>query len=476
MKIFLQSFDILDRFQRCAPLAAVLLSATCVGNDGKRCPLFHGSLAPELFSRNDPHTQLPDRAPISINLSNLLVLSNTITWAHTVSLSSFDKVTKDIFKNITNSLVNTRYSSRSIKTVHINLLLRYKVRFDPTPTTKFLENHCTALECLTIRARDDFDLSFLQKRSQTLSHLELAMTEQSLLSIPFAELGNLRKLEIVVPFKKVFAQIAKCPALEVLIFSNKCQDWLVHPLHDALKHLKALKYLRELELRAAESISAECLTETLSSFAFLRRLHVAENVVNADTFRQLICPLEEVSCLYDHLDDETIESICEITTLRCVALAASPNVTATGWKCLLSLPLLRTLKLSSKQQEFNILVLEIICSISSLRVLHLHSVAFADSWFESISKLENLEILHCGNDLNYFFGESRINGSGLHHLYKMKSLRKLTLHPSNNFQLYKLAELWQRMQSLTIDVGLYGHSVLVKYFEEAAAGLRRERE
>ncbi len=50
-------------------ILAVLLSATCVGNDGRSCPLFHGSLAPMIFGKTSDE-----------KLRRLLLKSNNITW------------------------------------------------------------------------------------------------------------------------------------------------------------------------------------------------------------------------------------------------------------------------------------------------------------------------------------------------------------------------------------------------------------
>jgi hypothetical protein len=471
MKIYLQSFDFLDQFQLCAPLAAVLLSATCVGNDGKRCPLFHGSLAPELFSRTDPHMRVLGVPPPMKSLMILLLHSNNITWAHTMSLSPYGEITIDIdreIKNVINTLIETRYSSRSIKRVYIHLSATLTA-----PLLTFIENHCIALESLRLRCDVSVDFRFLSKRASTLVHLHLTVVDEgSVLTVPFEQLSHLRSLEIDCPYRSLFAQIAKCPALEVLIIASPLNDRL---LENDFRELKKLTNLRELSVEYLSNVSMECINETLSSFEFLRKLNIP--TVNADTFRLFICPLEDLRFRHHDVDDEMMENMCEIQTLKTLALAVSSKITVTGWKRLTKLPLLQSLTLLGNQQLTRE-ALEVICSISSLRILKFTGNAFEDFWFEPISKLENLEVLDCGG---MFFAATRITGSGLHHLYKLKSLRKLVMRPSPNLRPDMFADLMKRMQSLTLtfvfDSG--SHTKIQKYIqeqEEAKAGTRRERE
>jgi len=95
--------------------AAVLLSATCKGNDPllPLCPLFHGSLGPMLFSDIGVVDYERKRyiSGIEVHLQSLLINSHNITWSNHVYFP-FDKTR---CQQLCDILSKTRYSSRSIK-------------------------------------------------------------------------------------------------------------------------------------------------------------------------------------------------------------------------------------------------------------------------------------------------------------------------------------------------------------------------
>jgi hypothetical protein len=94
----------------------VLLSATCVGNDAKSCPLFHGSLAPMIFSRikfDGREREVTRRVRFRLQL--FLLQSNNITWINHIS---FLHVSRHPDTTV-NALSQKRYIAASVKSVEI---------------------------------------------------------------------------------------------------------------------------------------------------------------------------------------------------------------------------------------------------------------------------------------------------------------------------------------------------------------------
>jgi hypothetical protein len=461
MKIWLNAFEFAHpTIKYNAQVAAILFSATCVGNDGKRCPLFHASLAPELFS-----------ASYKLEFQNLLLLSNNITWARAVQFWFVKQLSHHY--NILNTLTNTRYSSRSIKTVIMYVVCDVNV----IPYFKFIENHCIALEHFEVTTNHVvglFDFTFLSTRAQTLVSLDLEIRNNStasLLSVPFDRLVRLRKLELYQINNAICEHFTKCPSIERLLI------WFAYDITDeGFSQLKKLENLRELVFNARiTTVSSECLNDTLSSLEFLRKLHISCQSLNAETFRQITGPLDDFRCssrfddgITDRLDYEMMEHLCEIKTLKILDFGAVRCVTKAGWEHLTKLPLLQSLLVDTR--DLSKKALENICSISSLRRLRFDDTAFTDDWFEQISKLVNLEQLECL--------AGKFTGSGFHHLYAIKSLRKLDLLCAPNCQIEKVVELQKRMPFLTLNLPRDVEIAVKKYFadEEAMPGTRRERQ
>jgi hypothetical protein len=112
------------------PIAVLLFSATCVGNDGKSCPLFHSSLAPMIMS--ELHR--------CYKLAILLLQANTITWTQNLVLDTAE--TQKHVDKIIELLPKTRYSCRTIRSVELSS--------NPSPVNaskviEFLTQHCEAL-------------------------------------------------------------------------------------------------------------------------------------------------------------------------------------------------------------------------------------------------------------------------------------------------------------------------------------------
>jgi hypothetical protein len=111
-------------------LAAVLLSAQCSNAQGISTPLFHGSLAPKLFS--DPELW---------SMRKFLLDSNNITWSHTLLIQKFDK--ESFVREMFSKLASTRYNSRSLTTLICNPPSR---RFAETEIADFVATHCKSLQ------------------------------------------------------------------------------------------------------------------------------------------------------------------------------------------------------------------------------------------------------------------------------------------------------------------------------------------
>jgi hypothetical protein len=155
MNIFIKSFSYPPRakkdeqtnFTHFPPqILAVLLSATCIGNDGRSCPLFHGSLAPMIFGKTDDD-----------KMRLLLLKSNNITWTQTVfrcnDLVRFATLQTEIFE----TLSKTRYSSKSLKTLQVMV----NIEDDKHDLLSFLQTDCEVLETLAIHSEGNFSLQEL---------------------------------------------------------------------------------------------------------------------------------------------------------------------------------------------------------------------------------------------------------------------------------------------------------------------------
>jgi hypothetical protein len=261
-------------------IAAVLLAATCVGNDGKSCPLLHGSLGPKFFSkiRNAPRLQL------------FLLHSDCITWTDTIHFPSHNDVENDADASysatlaICKRLAATRYSSESIKSIvwsPFSDQVYDEVRH-------FIKNHCHALESfyfgltryhLGKGKQDlfDYDLSFLshKKRSSSLRVLEFACEMKIACLEQIANVTSLRSLkhpEFSDYFggdgdddedAKAYLSLANLSGLEELD---------LHSIQNAKKIFPFLKCLTSLHLSSIKTTELKPITSLVN----LRRLCVAQ--------------------------------------------------------------------------------------------------------------------------------------------------------------------------------------------------------
>jgi hypothetical protein len=423
------------------PIAAVLLSATCVGNDGKQCPIFHGSLAPELFSSTRP--DLFDHTCSASKFQNLLLRSNCLTWTHTINLLSYYDTSVQICDSIMKTLSNTRYSCRSVRTLRISV----RDSHDQSPFLSFIENHCTVLEQLELQIERRIDLSFLVKRAQTLESLKLVLKKQgtlpsTVMTVPFDRLSHLRKLMLDDLLEKnSFEHLSKCRSIEVLEIRSHSSI-----VSDAdFLHFKKLVNLQELSIDfSIEHITSECFDEVLSSLPFLRKFHVGK-MMSETLFPHLpMCPLDDFSCS-GGFTDELIQRMSQIKTLKTLkSVTYLANMDALDWKPLTTLPVLHSL-LKIPTSQMSLESVKIICSISSLRILQFFGDGIVDDWFEPISIMIHLQELDCDYAV-------KVTGCGLHHIYEMKSLHKLSLFGNlRDCRMPHLAELQKRLPWLTLE-------------------------
>jgi hypothetical protein len=297
------------------------------------------------------------------------------------------------------------------------------------------------------------------------------------LSVPFHRLVHLKNLQIDEVDDEILKLISTCTLLETLSFPS---DSIGDVTIEGFEHLTKLKNLTEFWLITNSTpnflpfVSPECFNQTLGSFEFLRKIQIDDEydhgVITAETFRQLCCPLEDFDA-YLMWNDESIARLCEIKTLKILTIRGVQfKDPVTSWNRLTTLPRLLSLSFDVFCNSVNLDSLEIICRIPSLRMLYFRRSGFFDEWFEQIARLENLEVLECGDD-------SKITGSGFHHLYGMKSLYKFTVG-SSTCEVASLVELQKRMPSLTLKLSDRLEIEVKKYIEdeEAKAGTRRERE
>jgi hypothetical protein len=140
MNIFLETFSLIDSdvYGRGDPaIPCILLSANaCKGNDGKFCPLLHGSIAPKLFGKVGRF----------VYVDQLLLRSNNATWIPLIKFPiTLHGDLTEFAQNICRTLSSLKYSAKSIKTVKIDINLAT----DPICST-FIREHCTHLEDLKI--------------------------------------------------------------------------------------------------------------------------------------------------------------------------------------------------------------------------------------------------------------------------------------------------------------------------------------
>jgi hypothetical protein len=253
--------DFQTTFFRLPPqILVVLVSATCIGNDGRSCPLFHGSLAPMIFGKTGDE-----------NTRRLLLKSNNITWTQTVfwcNPDRFPTLQKEIFE----ALSETRYSSKSLKKLHGSLYCEE----DKRNLLSFLQTSCEALETLEIYGQSvDFSIEELAScRALTNSLTRLVW---SCLPIPTFDSLQLQHFNRLQEFRLSFI-------------------WLKD---DELHPLASLKNLRRLEFEWVEGFSGSFLDVVCSSLERLRIVEIrkCKHFDRVSGLKHLSNSLEELSLI-----------------------------------------------------------------------------------------------------------------------------------------------------------------------------------
>jgi hypothetical protein len=245
MNIFIKSFSYslfaeVDQqtkyFHHPTQILAVLVSATCIGNNGRsNCPLFHGSLAPMLFGKTSDE-----------RLRLLLLKSNNITWTQNVFRCDFHRF-PTLQKEFFETLSKTRYSSKSLK----KLQLWVRSQEDKRDVLSFLQTGCEVLETLEIRVRGtNFSLQELAScRALTNSLNRLVWAYEP------------------IPDAQQFQHFSRLQ--ELCLSETRMNDEELHPL-------ALLKNLRRLELYHVTSCSGSFLDVVCPSLERLRILEIRE--------------------------------------------------------------------------------------------------------------------------------------------------------------------------------------------------------
>jgi hypothetical protein len=206
-------------------ILVVLLSATCIGNDGRsNCPLFHGSLAPMIFGKTSDD-----------NMRHLLLKSNNITWVQTAGLN-----TKEFQQEMFDALSKTRYSSKSLKALQLDM--------SPEETRR------NSFSFLASPSRQVYD---------AIETLDI-----------FGEYNDFPVLEELGAISALTNSVSRliCRFMTILDFPQ----------------IQQFKRLRELQLHFAR-ISDEHLG-SLSSLKDLRRLELCDLSQCTGSFLDVVCP------------------------------------------------------------------------------------------------------------------------------------------------------------------------------------------
>jgi hypothetical protein len=227
-----------------AETAATLVSATCIGNEGKSCPLLHGSLGPMLLAKSEAKPQYKSNS----RFREFLLQSNCITWTPAISLMEGETASPEIISK----LPKTRYSSKSVKEVMITC-------FYNSDMLNFVRTNCPFLEKLTMIVGSEsyslmaalpnlttlVNLSFLPK---TLVYLHLHFSVDEVVAGGVNTLPDLPALRTLI-IKGCLSDsnlkhiCEKAPNLEVLEFNGG------ENLTDAgFQELQKLEFLNALSL------------------------------------------------------------------------------------------------------------------------------------------------------------------------------------------------------------------------------------
>jgi hypothetical protein len=373
--------------------AATLLSASCIGNDGKSCPLFHGSLAPMIFGGIHNESQF-----LALEF---LVHSNTITWVSSLHLPRDDST----LRTLIDILSKARYFSRSLKRLSF-----HAAALREEHVAAFLQNNCPVVESIDIQHRNWFvgeNIQIVAKSFPRLRSLDLSGTQKLV--------------------DEDLALLPKLTNIKELVLNGQDRLFTNSNHLSQTSYICAITSLESLSLFGCANVCDDFIEQIASSLPLLQHLNVA------------YCPLV------------TDKSLLHLTSakarLKSIVLAGCEKVTDAGMSHLSKIPTLCAIDLS---RIYNITDAgcEYLFSLSSsLNTLALPFCSqITDAGIKSLAKggcLENLDITDCSKitdeSLKALSGAnsplvvlvltacSKVTDEGLQHLAKIKTLQKLLL-------------------------------------------------
>jgi hypothetical protein len=291
----------------------VLSSATAIGNNKKCCSLFHGSLAPMIFSSIKYGA---DR-----RLHQLLLDSNSVTWVNQISFSSINSAQLDRLITI---LSQKRYISVSVKSVTIPFEYVRDPKFK-----QFLVSHCPRIETIfwhDLSCLNDDDVEFFCSNFSSLS--SFLLDESPITPIGIQHFSKLKKLKELSFYKtqlndECLAVIGSSSCLinlESLIF-HQCQSFT----DVGVRHLSKLPRLRNLCV-----FGSMIRDEGLEHISFIETLEI----------------LDLGRC--DYFTENGLRHLANLNNLQELDLSYCEQVTNSGLQHLLDCPFLKFDKLVTR--------------------------------------------------------------------------------------------------------------------------------
>jgi hypothetical protein len=227
-------------------ILAILLSAACIGNDGRSCPLFHGSLGPLLLAKTDNDAKL----------QQILAQSHNVTWTQAIHGTFRD------LRNVLSLLEKTRYSAKSLKTLEFYV----KTETQLAQILSFVKRHCQKLETLVLRA-EKARLDSTSFFSTLAAGCAETLTRLKIFHINLPDLSEIYQLEHLEEFELDSSDLGgvttqqfnkKVPKLKTLVLvelSGFDDDTFA-------AFLKTMPNLRHLELIKVRGVTGSFLEKT----------------------------------------------------------------------------------------------------------------------------------------------------------------------------------------------------------------------
>jgi hypothetical protein len=330
MNILQNSFSYFTFNNGASSISGILVSATCIGNDGKSCPLYHCSLGPRLFS------QINEWGSSALTFQTLLLGCNNLTWTQHVYLpkenQSLCTPCKDP-ETIMKTLSKTRYFSRSVKSLKFHGSSLGKESKLRDAIAEFFVNCCQLVEKFeVVEGIDDFGLEIVAKLSG-LRKLDISLcskvTNQGIKSI--SSMPNLRVLDISTIFGitgGALLHVSNLPSLEELDIGS-----LATFCEDHFKTLQNLHKLRVLRAKHCSRLSDGCLDQ-IANITSLVELDISfcDNLTRngfAHLVRLPILQILNVS-LCDGVTDNVLSILSNFPQLRSLDVSACHFITKNG--------------------------------------------------------------------------------------------------------------------------------------------------